>query len=77
MVFSFLLFFFTSAAGNSPYGLTPSSQSSSIMSPPPPPSSSQDGWSLNGDYSSAQVSFTDQEFANKTNKKSNFHISVE
>ncbi|KAH9425272.1 Pre-B-cell leukemia transcription factor 1, partial [Dermatophagoides pteronyssinus] len=43
------------AAGNSPYGLTPSSQNSSIMSPPPPPSSSQDGWSLNGDYSSAQV----------------------
>lgn len=43
------------AAGNSPYGLTPSSQSSSIMSPPPPPSSSQDGWSLNGDYGSAQV----------------------
>ena len=32
-----------------------SSQNSSIMSPPPPPSSSQDGWSLNGDYSSAQV----------------------
>lgn len=54
-IFLFLSFAILAAAGNSPYGLTPSSQNSSIMSPPPPPSSSQDGWSLNGDYSSAQV----------------------
>lgn len=48
--------FFFSAAGASPYGLTPSSQGSgNIMSPPPPPGSSQDGWSMNGDYGS-QVS---------------------